>query len=300
MLSYHVITDTITNTELDQLLIHLKEYRPPYINIMGGASFEQAQQLVEKLYYELPEIDVILRQWPDDGLIKKFNYNMESWYDKIIKPYEIWLKQYQPIWLLDNESTEDDLTDYAHASKRAMNLMGNAGLRLAVGRFATGNPKEHQYEQLDAMWLGLKKWNRAHIWSPNEYFDMPTTVSGSGSIARFELGLARCKELGFTPEIVIGEFGLAADYNPHLGFKGIGLDETKYAKLCLAYDKQWYHPKGITVCVFSVGKWHGFEVSSDFFSTVQNDKPATTPPLPIEEKKPKGCFEIIRKIISKR
>lgn len=297
MLSYHVIIDTITDTELDHLLTHLKTYKPPYINIVGGSRFEQAQNVVERFYYELPEIEVILRHWPDDGLIKKYNYNMEKWYNEVILPHEVWLKQYQPIWLLDNESTEHNLTRYAKASADAMDLMGNAGLRLAVGRFATGNPKEHQYSELDAMWLGLKKWNMAHVWSPNEYFDKPNSVSGAGSIARYELGLARCKELGFEPEIVIGEFGLAVNYDPQKGYDKIGLDQTQYAEICLEYDEKWYQPKDITACVFSVGDWHGFGVQKDFFLMLENNKPEI-PPIPPEE--PVGCFEIVRKLFDLR
>lgn len=294
MLSYHVLVDSITDTELDQLLTHLKEYKPPYINIMGGSKFQQAQALVEWLYWEIPETTVILRRWPDDGLIKKYNYDMDLWYNEVIKPHEQWLKKYQPIWLLDNESVEDDLRPYAKASAEAMDIMGAKGLRLAVGRFAAGNPKEHQYAELDEMWKVLKRWG-FHIWSPNEYFDKPEIGFGSGSIARFLHGLNRCKDkFSFVPEIVIGEFGLANNYNPFSSWRETSLTEEEYANLCLAYDRMWYQPYGITACIFSVGKWKSFHVSQIFFLVVGQNKPdkPETPEQP-EPPEPQGCFDLI-------
>src|SRR5690554_7446970 len=56
-----------------------------------------------------------LRRWPDDGNIRKYNYDMHAWYNSEIKPYRWWLdnqisKGQSVIWLLDNESRSEEHT----------------------------------------------------------------------------------------------------------------------------------------------------------------------------------------------
>lgn len=270
-ISYHILADDISQYELNLIIMHLQKIKPDYITVKGGERFDRAMWFVEQLYNRLPETKVILRKWPDDGIIKRYNYDMVKWFNEIIKPYQEWLLKHKSvIWLLDNESTENDLTRYAVATNEAMEICGKLGIGLAVGRFAAGNPKEHQYTELDAMWSGLKKWWNLHIWSPNEYFEKPDTTGGSGSVFRYYNGWQRCKQkFNFIPKTVIGEFGLAVNYLSDKGFRSLNLDERKYFEICNRYFRVYYAPYNVPVCLFSIGRWNGFEVNDTFF--VQNE-----------------------------
>lgn len=270
-LSYHIIVDNLSEYDLNLIIMHLTKIQPDYITVKGGERFDRAMWFVEQMYNRLPNTKVILRKWPDDGILKRYNYDIGLWFNSVINPYLQWLKHYtNVIWLLDNESTEPNLTQYANATAQAMELCGKLGIALAVGRFAAGNPKEHQYSELDPMWQSLKKWWNLHIWSPNEYFEKPNTTGGSGSIFRYYNGWQRCKQkYNFIPKTVIGEFGLAVNYLSDKGFKTIGLDEREYYTICSRYFRVYYAPYNVPVNLFSIGKWNGFEVSDTFF--VQNE-----------------------------
>lgn len=270
-ISYHILVDDISEYDLNLIIMHLQRIKPDYITVKGGERFERAIWFVEQMYSRLPDTKVILRKWPDDGILKRFSYNIPLWYSSTIKPYETWLKKHtNVIWLLDNESTAQDLTQYANATAQAMEMCGKIGIGLAVGRFAAGNPGEHQYAELDPMWSGLKKWWHLHIWSPNEYFEKPNNASGSGSIFRYYNGWKRCKQkFNFIPKTVIGEFGLAVNYLSDKGFRTIGLSERDYFTLCHRFFRVYYAPYNVPINLFSVGRWNGFEVSDDFF--VQNE-----------------------------
>lgn len=267
-LSYHILVDDLSEYDLNLLIMHLQRIKPDYITVKGGERFDRAIWFVEQLYTRLSSTKVILRKWPDDGILKRFNYDVQKWFDSTIKPYQEWLKIYtNVIWLLDNESTEPNLTQYANATAQAMDLCGSLGIALAVGRFAAGNPKEHQYTELDPIWKSLKKWWYLHIWSPNEYFEKPDTASGSGSVFRYYNGWKRCKDrFNFIPVTVIGEFGLAVNYLSDKGFKSINLDERKYYELCSRFFRVYYAPYDVPVCLFSIGKWNGFEVNDTFLA----------------------------------
>lgn len=270
-ISYHILVDDLSEYDLNMIILHLIKIKPDYITVKGGERFERAMWFVEQMYNRLPSCKIILRKWPDDGILKKFNYNVQLWFNTIINPYHQWLKKYNNvIWLLDNESAEYNLTQYAQATSEAMELCGKMGIALAVGRFAAGNPKEHQYAELDPMWKSLKKWWNLHIWSPNEYFEKPDNTGGSGSIFRYYNGWKRCKDrFNFIPKTVIGEFGLAVNYLSDKGFKSIGLEEREYFTICHRYFRTYYAPYNVPICLFSVGKWNGFEISDTFF--VQNE-----------------------------
>lgn len=318
-IGYHIVIDDISNGDLDKLLLHIMRYKPEYVNVKGGERFDKAMQFVERMSYNAPDTKVILRKWPDDGILARYNYDAYSWFEHEIYPLLNWLKRYKPLWLLDNESMSDDLKPYAQASYTAMELMANHDLNLAVGRFATGNPKEHQYQQLDKMWEGLKKWYDLHIFSPNEYFEKPDKISGSGSIFRYHLAWNRCKEqYNFYPRTVIGEFGLAVGYDPHKGFRKINLDENVYGDLCNFYFSRYYAPYEVPVCMFSVGVWNGFEIGESFRTYLENnpvivktiEKPGifeqTETPKPIEDKPSEDntemetLLDLLRSIVTNR
>lgn len=269
-ISYHILVDDISEYELNLIIMHLQKIKPDYVTVKGGERFDRAMWFVEQLYNRLPDTKVILRKWPDDGILKRYNYDVQKWFNDTIKPYQEWIKKHRVIWLLDNESAAQDLTPYAKATAEAMEMCGKIGIGLAVGRFAAGNPKEHQYTELDPMWSGLKKWWNLHIWSPNEYFEKPDNTGGSGSIFRYYSGWQRCKQkYNFIPKTVIGEFGLAVNYLSDKGFRSLNLDERKYFEICNRYFRVYYAPYNVPVCLFSIGRWNGFEVGDSFF--VQNE-----------------------------
>lgn len=266
-LSYHIIVDKMSKNDIDQIVTHLVNLNLDYVNVKGGERFDLAMYFVEQMYSKCPQTKVILRRWPDDGILKRYNYDSQKWFDTIINPLLDWLLKYKPIWLVDNESLEADLRPYAKCSAEIIEMMGKLKLGVGVGRFAAGNPKENQYGQLDQMWLALKKYWHLSIWTPNEYFEKANKTSGNGSVFRYHLAWQHCKNtFNFIPKTVIGEFGLAVNYLSDKGYKTLGLDERSYYDLCQHYFRIFYAPCDVTVCLFSIGNWNGFEVSEAFMA----------------------------------
>jgi hypothetical protein len=125
------------------------------------------------------------------------------------------------------------------------------------------------------------------VFSPNEYFDSLT--GGIGSIGRYKLAMKYYyKYTDIKAKVVIGEYGLAQNYDPHKGYRKAGISSKDYANALITQFQNNYLLDGTNVCVFSKGTWQGFEIDDVVFSilaaynntleTIPNN-PKPTPPI---------------------
>lgn len=280
-IGHHVIIEGLSTEEGDNLISYWRQARPAYVNIKGGEQFDLALKFAERTRQLCPDTRVILRQWPDDGLWKLMT--PEAYIERRVMPLLSWLRQHQIILMPDNESIEADMRPYAEWMAKVIHMNHALGLQTAYGRTAVGNPREDQYAQMDAMWKASAACNG--IYSPNEYFNHPNLSSG-GAVARYRLAHARAKQVtGVIPITVIGEFGMAIEYNPHRGFRSLGMSEQAYADLVVNWYKDWYQPYGAHVCVFCAGGRQGspwrysFAVGSEFNARLLERVPPRPAPI---------------------
>lgn len=287
---YIIIENNLPDSALDIAAKWLEINRPPFTTVMSGGQIDRAMEFAERI---LPWTRVIFRVFPNDGILKTYNYDAGAYFGTQVAPYEDWLHAHNIIWHVDNESAESDLAPYAKCSAEIIQIAHERHIAVAVGSFATGNPAESQYAQLDPMWKALAQY-RESIWTPHEYHAQTPPLSG-GHINRYMLAWARCHELGITPPItVIGEYGYLhskdGKLDPEWGFRRDGLTGIKAAEMDISYHHQWYAPDGVTACVYAFcgtnGKWKDLNVNDDgYLSKITGynaslQKPIPTPPVP--------------------
>jgi hypothetical protein len=88
------------------------------------------------------------------------------------------------------------------------------------------------------------------------------------------------KVTGQVPKVVIGEFAMAHNLDPHNGFKSISMGQQDYAKQIIELHRKFFQPSDIDVCIYSVGPWplHNdtFGVDKDFLGVLA-ENPVTPP-----------------------
>lgn len=269
LIGYHLYADAYENLdhpELARLLEHTRRNRPAWINVTADARPDVGMKFVQAARREYAGVNVIFRHLPG-GDAPWTSLAVADWYRQYVEPLQGWLKEHTVYYLTDNESQNDDMRDYARWMASAVRLSASNDVRLAVGRFATGNPREMFYQNLDDMWTALAQ--HGGVWTPNEYFDT-TPEASAGHLFRYIQGWKRCDILGIArPVTVIGEFGLAVGMNPHKGYTSIGMNGATYARMVVDKHDAWYRQNRVAVCVFSVGKWRGFEVDGDYFTELE-------------------------------
>jgi hypothetical protein len=272
-ITLHVLADRLDNPQIDRLITHVGRVKMPYITITGGARIDTAMKIVERIREASPATRAIFRQGDDDGLWKK--KSVEQWYDERVAPHRAWLRANNVIFMPDNESLEDDLKPYAHWMAQAIMKCAVDDIKLAVGTFSTGNPRENQYAQLDEMWHALAAYGG--VWMPHEYFGMTPQLS-AGHLNRYMLGWNRCNELGvLTPPVtVIGESGLCkstdGQLDPYTGFRKLDISDADYAhNFVIPTYEAWYKARGVSMCIFSYGDWdkHGFDVGVEYLEIME-------------------------------
>lgn len=285
---YIIIESNLSNEALDRAAAWLAENRPPYTTVMSGGQIDRAMQFAERV---LPYTRVIFRVFPNDGVLKTFHYKASDYYTARVAPYEKWLRNHSIFWHVDNESAEDFLIEYAECTARVISIAVDNHVMTAVGAFATGNPREDQYNQLDPMWKALDEHHDMTIWACHEYHAQTPQLSG-GHIYRYHLGWERCKQLKIAePVTVIGEYGYLHSkdgrLDPEWGFRRDGLTGDLAAAMDTGYHRQWYAPNGVTACVYAfggtTGKWASLNVDDDGYLkaiTVYNKTLSPAPPTP--------------------
>lgn len=280
-LSYHILWDKMTPAQRERMLLHLRDIQPEVVNLSTERTADSADYLRDIL--ELcPETLVFERrvarpdnQGQDEGI---WQLPLDVWYGWRVTPYLDLFQHPRVVVVYDNESNQDDLTPYAYQMAAAMDRADVDEVALCVGRFSTGNPKEHQYAQLDPMWRKLA--GSRHWWGPNEYGG-PNPQASAGHLARFLLGWARCDEIGVArPRTMIGETGVLvvkADgtLDPHKGRKSLGWSEEVTADAVIDHSRMWHFFYGVPACYFAPETdarkdktWGDLTVGENFYKRV--------------------------------
>lgn len=271
LIGFHFVDNIYHASAIAQHFELLRKTRPAAINILGGAQYAQALAFAVAAKREFPDMRVIFRHYRDggdDGMHTRLT--PEAWWSNIGSLY----RGLGLTILTDNESMSADLRPYARWQSNAMRLAAGGGVALAVGRFATGNPREDQYAdgQLDEMFDALDAWYPLHIFSPNCYYSTGSSADVRYHLQRPFLGLARCKK---PVTMVIGEFGLAHNFDPHAGWKTTGMRGVTYGLQLERLVREVYAARSIPVCVYSVGAWpidrDTFGIDNEVINTLTNN-----------------------------
>lgn len=279
LIGYHIV-NAIDDATFNRVVSHMQRVNSAVVNYQIN---EQAHQFnpekrdwrrVDQLRAALPHAMIIIRFWPDDGNWSKGP--AERHYDRVIAPFREWIVAKNLIVLADNESVTDDMTAYANWHAELMYRAAQDGVRLAVGRTATGNPEHHHYAQMDSMWLALAAMRHLHVYSPNEYYAIGRD---NDLVGRYRRAWARCDTIGcHRPVTTIGEFGLVVangDYlDPHKGYRRLPTDSRAYARQVADYARRDYD--GVPLAVYCAGEWHGFEIDDAFMAEIEREENRVT------------------------
>jgi hypothetical protein len=281
-LSCHIITDNLDPTKRNRALLFVGRTQPAYAVIGGGAAFDVTMQAVEQARAISPATHIIVRKLEDTGIWVKLN--PEQWFNDRVAPYLAWCQKNEVVYLTDNESSGDDDTIRRYAAWQAdvMARLHAVGLRAAVCAFSTGNIGENQYALLKPVYDAMIPGD---VWASHEYQNAPHKSSG-GHVNRYQLAW---QAAGRALPTVITEAGIAVDYNPGLGYHSLGMSAADYVKYMAGFDKDWYAPHNVTICLYVTGGygWESFQISDDVFTELEKlpasipvPTPAPPPPPP--------------------
>lgn len=285
LLGFHFVDSVYSEAQVAQHMDLLRATKPAWINVLGGAQYDQALAFAKLVRRDVPETRVIFRHFKDggdDGMHTRLS--ADEWWQKIGSLYvgsDLTI-------LTDNESGADDLTYYADWHARAMTMAAQHGVSLAVGRFSVLNPPDSQWPQLDPMWRALDRFWALHIWSPNVYFS-DDNLDGLNHIFH---GWWRCNDLTIkTPRTVIGEFAYAKNLDPHKGYIAARIDGGVYAQKLIDLHGNTFQAVDVAACIYSIGEWpigeNTFGLDSAALTVLRNRaSPPTTPPPPPVPKLP--------------
>lgn len=294
-IGYHILHDKMTPEQLSRLLRHLRTVQPAVVNVTGAERYPASLGFVRHVLEACPRTLVFERrvakpnnQGGDEGI---WAWDLDGWYDWRIAPYLDVLSHPRVVVVYDNESSMADMRPYAEKMAEAIWRAEVDEVALCVGRFPTGNPGEHQYAQMDAMWYALadsRSW-----WGPNEYAG-PTPQASAGNLHRYKLGWQRCDALRIArPKTMIGETGVSAQkedgsLDSHRGYRiTLGWSETRLVNTVLANSRTWHLAYGVPVCYYvpeydlnQGDDWAEHIVGETFYKAVEEQVHALQIPLP--------------------
>lgn len=247
-LTLHVIVDNCPPDRLDRAVRYLKNVKQAkYINVGAGAQLDRGMQFVDRVKAERPDIKIIWRNLnPEDtGIHTKMT--PVALYNYKVRPNIGWFKRHQLIFMSDNESSGDDaaIKRYVAWQVELAVLLHADGLRGAFCRFSTGTIQEWQYPLLKPIFSAMLPGD---IISPNEYSNAP----GKSSAGHLERYKRMWNVAGKPLETVIGEAGIAVDYDPGKGYQAVPVSGAKYGQQMLNEDV-WYEGGKIDRCLYLVG-----------------------------------------------
>lgn len=262
--TYHVLIDGSENPDLDRLIRHLKVIQPRWINVTGCSRYKEGLQFIERVYNEVPYCRAIWRgwdsdEWRDGGLWQR--KTPLEWYQHRVLPHAALLRRLNIVVMTDNEAIVDDMTPYGDWMAKAIEFAAADNVQVAVGRSSTGTPREtphpgatkNNYQQLEAMYRALSIFGG--VLSPNEYFERSPQLS-AGHLFRYQNYWKAMQALGLKPPpTVIGEYGLAYQYDPGRGYGAAGIGGAQHARIGIENYRQWYQPYGVDVAWFVWGAW---------------------------------------------
>lgn len=256
----HVLYDELTNEQRLILIEHWSITQPAWIVIKVGGDVPGGLAWIEAIRHQFPSMGIILRLWPDDGLLKEYKYSAAFYWRLRISDMIPWLRYNKVVFQIENESNELDLTVYAETTAELLQRGYADEVRLGYFNFATGTPddgseRRDAYQELKSVVRVVSDRPGFHVMKPNEYFGRTPQLS-AGHVARYRrIWQLFTNEKRPTPLTVIGEFGFIS------GYKSIGLGPNAYAQDVINYYHDWYQKQGVAVCVFAAtrgGQWEPF------------------------------------------
>lgn len=253
-LSLHVVADNCPPEQLDRALLYLKRVNPGSVDIAAGAQLDVGMQFVERVRAELPTIKIFWRnmQPEDTGIHAKMQplalFNLK------VLPFLDWFKRTGVIFVPDNESSGDDdrINKYVLWTVEHLVRMHSYNLPSAVCRFATGNIDDggqgsNQYPLLKPIFQAMLP---SDFISPNEYSIEKGNPRGSGgNLERYRL---MWNVAGRPLPTVIGEAGVAMNYDPGKGYIDAGMSDEAYGQQLLD-EERWYQDGRIDRHVYLIG-----------------------------------------------
>jgi hypothetical protein len=285
--SLHLILDNLPPERLERALLFIQRTKPAYVNIAGGAQYDRAMQAVERVRAISPATIPMLRKLEDTG--RHTRETAQEFYNGCIAPIKTWLQKNKVVYVCDNESSASP--EYAKWTVDAMRLTKPDGILLAVDRSSTGTHELAGYQAMKPVYDELR--TIAGIYSPNAYFTRPGGDNG-GHLNRHK---DAWKVAGWNMPTVIGEFGMAVDFNPGKGYRSIGMNGRDYANLIIKHYEDWYKKDGVTVCLYCMGGfgWESFQLGDDVLETLEayaaKQPPiVVTPPPPVADPIPPRVY----------
>lgn len=261
-LGFHFVDNIYSDSQIRENINLINRANPPYVNILGGMQYREALGFAIHVANNT-NTRVIFRHYinqSDDGMHTRIS--PEGWVNNVLSLYD----NLNLIVLTDNESMSGDLRRYSDWHARVIELCSKMNVKVAVGRFATHNPPENQFWQLDSMFEAMRKYPDTAILSPNVYWSN-NTKNYDGLINAKKLAQYGRRIAGSNMRCVIGEYGIAEEINgrldPYQGWGSTNLTGKEYIDNAHNLHLQYLLPFDIQVCLYSIGAW---PIGKDTFS----------------------------------
>lgn len=277
MISLHIVVDNATPEALDRALLYLKRTNQRTVDIAAGAQIDRGMQFVERVHAEIPGIKIFWRNLdPEDtGILAKMS--PEEVYQRKVAPFRAWFQKHKLIFMPDNETSGDDnrIRSYADSEVRMAKLLHADGLNGGFCRFSTGTIREDQYKLLKPIFDVMQPGDYV---TPNEYSAQPGFRGGSGGhLERYKLMWAAA---GRPLPTVIGEAGVAMNYNPGKGYIDAGMTDEAFAQQMID-EEVWYQNGAIDRHLFKVGAFShsGYQIRSGVMDYLEKYYASHQPPI---------------------
>lgn len=252
MILLHIVVDSCPPDRLDRALLYLQRVKAPTVDIAAGAELLKGMQFAERVRRDVPGIKIFWRnlEIEDTGIHTKMT--AAAVYQKKVVPHLAWFKRNEIVFMPDNESSgnDDAIKRYVQWQVEMAVLLHTDNLRGAFCRFSSGTIDDggkgsNQYPLLKPIFSAMIPGDYV---SPNEYSGQPGVSSG-GHIERYKL---MWKAAGYELPTVIGEAGVAMNYDPGKGYIDAGMTDEAYGQQMLD-EEIWYLKGKIDRHIYLVG-----------------------------------------------
>ncbi len=280
MISLHIVVDNAPPEVLDRALLYLERTQQRTVDIAAGAQLDRGMQFVERVRLRLPNITIFWRNLDPEDTGIHAKYSAQWVYDRKIAPWQAWMRRNHLVFVPDNESSGDDnrIRTYAAWEADFGRMLHADGLNGAFARFATGNIAESQYGLLKPIFDMMQPGDYV---SPNEYSAQPGYPKGSGgNLERYKL---LWKAAGRRLPTVIGEAGIAMNYDPGKGYIDAGMTDEAYAQQMID-EEVWYENGAIDRHLYVVGAFshEGYRLRNGVMEYLEKHYAHKEPPVVIQ------------------
>jgi hypothetical protein len=293
-LSIHFVVDNCPPERLDRGLLYMKRTKQRSCDIAAGAQLDRGMQFAERVRAEMPAIEILWRNLDPDDTGAHTKMSAAENYQRKVGKHLAWFQRNRLVYMPDNESGGSDehiKTKYVPWLVDHLIMLHKDMLRGAVLRSSTGTFPENQYALFKPVFNAMLPGDYV---SPNEYSAQPGYPKGSGGhIARYEnFWIAAGRRL----PTIIGEAGVAMNYDPGKGYIDAGMSDQAYAQQML-HEEVWYENGKIDRHLYLLGGFShdGYRLRDGVFEYLENyyekhpivvntppaEPPATLPFVPI-------------------